>query len=261
MISIVVVDSQVGFRDSITNLLSMQKDFRVLASGKDGFDALKLIEELKPDVAILELELPLLDAMKISPSIRLRSPGTSIILLTNTHDDETILQMISNGLSGYLLRSSVLDEISSAVRRVYGGAGYHMSPEAGFRAIRLFSDFLNKGMARIPPDAASGETSDPLFLNRIEMRIAASIGEGLSNRQIAERLALKEGTVRNYISVILQKTGLSHRTQIAIYAFKNGFAEKERLRKRRSPPGGAGRRNCPVAAKYRHNPVQGELPL
>lgn len=236
MIRIVIVDSQNDFRTGMTNLLSTQKDFDVVAVGKDGFDALKLIEEFMPDVAILELELPLLDAMKVCPSIKLRSPKTAIIVLTNTFNDETILQMISNGLAGYLLRSSVLDEIGLAVRRVTGD-GYHMSRAAACRAIELFGDFLNKNNSRLPPDIEpeAGETSGTFFLNRIEMRIARFIGEGLTNRQIAESMDLKEGTIRNYISIMLQKTGLKHRTQIAIYTFKNSFAERDvKIRRRKA---------------------------
>jgi DNA-binding NarL/FixJ family response regulator len=261
MISIVIVDSQTGFRDSITNLLSAQKDFDVIASGKDGFDALKLVEELKPDVAILELELPMLDAIKVSPSIRLRSPRTAVIVLTNAYNDETILQMISNGLAGYLLRSSVLDEISAAVRRVYGGVGYHMSPEASFRAIQLFSDFLNRTPCEVAAASAPAETIGPFFLNKIEMQIAAFIGDGMSNKQISQRLDLKEGTVRNYISTILQKTGLDHRTQIAIYAFKNGFAEQEEVKRQRGRRAASAPRNRSITNNFRLNPLQLELPL
>jgi DNA-binding NarL/FixJ family response regulator len=258
MIRVVIVDSENDFRDSVKNLLSAQKDFDVVGVGGDGYDALKLVDELKPDVALLELELPMLNAMKIYPSLKLRSPNTAIIILTKTSDDATILRGISTGLSGYLLRSSVLDEISLAVRRVHSD-GFHMSREIALRAFQLFSESIQENShSNAKISIVPEKTLEPLLINKVEMQIAAYIGEGLSNKQIAEQMNLKDGTVRNYISLILQKTGLEHRTQIAIYAFNNGFADKDDIIKRRVKPA---KRKQPRNTQYRRDPVQLEFPL
>jgi DNA-binding NarL/FixJ family response regulator len=235
MVRIIVVDSQTDFRDSIVKFLSAQEDFAVVGVGNDGFDALKLTESLKPDVAILEFEMPMINATKISPSLKMRSPDTSIVILTSTADDDTVLRIISTGLSGYILRSSVLDEISMAVHRVNEGS-YYMSDEIASHMIRLFSEFIQeKPVLRTNLSVIRNDTLEPILVNKIELKIAQAIGRGCTNRQISEELELKEGTVRNYISVILQKTGLKHRTQIAIYAVNNGFADKNDAVKRDTP--------------------------
>jgi DNA-binding NarL/FixJ family response regulator len=232
MIRIVVVDSQNEFRKSVVNLLSSQNDFDVVGVGRDGFDALKLIETLKPDLAILELELPMLSALKVCPSAKIRSPETDVIILASSVSDETILGVVKNELAGYMLRSSVKDEICVAVHSIAEG-GYHMSRDIISRMIKLFGEFVQNEPSVVPKLSIDGEKElDPILINKIELKIARCIGLGRSNRQIAEDLDLKEGTVRNYISVILQKTGLQHRTQIAIYAFNNGFADGSDVFKR-----------------------------
>ncbi|MDR3302452.1 MAG: response regulator transcription factor [Spirochaetaceae bacterium] len=258
MIRVVIVDSQDDFRDNIKNILSSQKDFDVIGVGSDGYDALNLVAELKPDVVLLDIELPMLNGMKICPSLKIRSPNTAIIIVTTASDDATILRWISNGLSGFLLRISVFDEISMAVRRVHKN-GFYMSCEIILRVIRLFTEFVQENSpSRAKFFLEPEKTIEPLVINKVEMRIAAYIGQGLSNKQIAEQLNLKDGTVRNYISLILQKTGLEHRTQIAIYAFNNGFANQDDINKQRVEPH---KRKQKLNIQYRRDPIQLEFPL
>jgi DNA-binding NarL/FixJ family response regulator len=257
MIKIVIIDSQKDFRDSIANLLAVQHDFVVLGVGKDAYDALKLVEALKPDVVLLELDLPMINAIKLCPSIKLRSSGTAIIILTKeNNNDETILQMISSGASACLLRSSVLDEISIAVRSVHKN-DYHMSREIMSRVIYLFSELIRgRGTYGATAHFEPIKHIDPILINRIEMKIVACVGQGLSNKEIAGKLKLKEGTVRNYVSLILQKTGLEHRTQIAIYAFNNGFVAQEDCVKRETKPA---KRKRTMTVQFRRNSSQIEL--
>ncbi|MDR3325144.1 MAG: response regulator transcription factor [Spirochaetaceae bacterium] len=232
MISIVIADSQTGFRDSIRNLLSTQKDFEVIGLGSDGYEALELIKKCKPNVALLELELPILNAANICSSLKVYSPDTAVIVLVETSNDDDILQVIGSGISGYLIRSSVLDEISMAVRCVHKD-GYHMSRESALRTKWLFTEFMQGklSLGRTPIIRQEKATAS-LLINKAEMKIAVNVGEGWSNKQIAERMHLKESTVRNYVSMILQKTGLENRTQIAIYAINNGFAARDALSER-----------------------------
>jgi DNA-binding NarL/FixJ family response regulator len=223
IMKIILVDNQLPFRETIKNLLLTQFDFELVGVGKDGYDAIKLTDQFDPDVVVLDIEAPLLDGLKAAASIRLHRSSTSVIVLAKDMDDKTIINAVCCGVKGFLLRASVFEEVNRAIRNVYLGNSY-MSRAIASRTFDLFSEIVKTGNQR----RESGVESSPFMpqITRMESRIAAFIGEGFSNKRIAEALRLKEGTVRNYISVILQKTHLEHRTQIAIYALNNGFYSK-----------------------------------
>jgi DNA-binding NarL/FixJ family response regulator len=220
---IVLIDSQTPFRETIKNLLLTQIDFEVVGVGKDGYDAIKLTDQHKPDVVILDVDMPALDGLKIAASIHLRCPSASIIIIAAEMDDTMILNAVCYGVTGFLLRRSIFDEINKAIRNVNVGNSY-MTHEIELRAFNMFSQIVRKKREEQFKHLISDELRvSPLHITRSEAQIAAFVGQGLSNKQIAENLQLKEGTVRNYISLILQKTKLKHRTQIALYALNNGF--------------------------------------
>ncbi len=219
MIRVAIVDDQDLVRDSLKILLGSQGDLEVVGLGKDGYDALRLAETLKPDVLLLDIRMPIMDGVEATAVLKKKSPETAIVILTTFDDDEYVLKAIRNGASGYLLKSAGTDELAQAIRTVRAG-GSLMTPEIATKAFRLFSE-----LARTSGGASAGEASDiPSELSRTELQIISLIGAGLANKEVAAELDLGEGTVRNYISSILQKTGLRDRTQIAIFAVRNGLA-------------------------------------
>ncbi len=221
MIRVAVVDDQEMVRDSLRILLDAQADLEVVGMGKDGYDALRLVDTLKPDVLLLDIRMPIMDGVEATAALKKKSPDTAVVILTTFDDDEYVLKAIRNGASGYLLKSAGMEELAGAIRTVHSG-GSLMTPEIATKAFRLFSELAKSGSA---PAAASGPDQDiPSDLSRTELQIVALIGGGLSNKEVAGELGLGEGTVRNYISSILQKTGLRDRTQIAIFAVRNGLA-------------------------------------
>lgn len=227
MIRIAVVDDQDLVRDSLKILLGAQSDFEVVGLGKDGYDALRLAETLKPDVLLLDIRMPIMDGVEATAVLKKKSPDTAIIILTTFDDDEYVLKAIRNGASGYLLKSAGTDELAQAIRTVRAG-GSLMTPEIATKAFRLFSELARTnggGLAAGGPSARPPERAEiPSDLSRTELQIISLIGAGLANKEVAGELDLGEGTVRNYISSILQKTGLRDRTQIAIFAVRNGLA-------------------------------------
>ncbi|MDL2229272.1 response regulator transcription factor [Treponema sp. OttesenSCG-928-L16] len=226
MIRIVIVDDHEMVRDSLRILLSAQEDFEVVGLGKDGYDAIRLVDMLKPDVVLLDIRIPIIDGSEVAGTLKYKSPSSVIIMLTSFDDDEYVIRSIRNGASGYLLKSSNIEELSKAIRTVYGG-GSVMTPEIATKAFRLFSE-MAKGK-NIPKTNAGYTDTDrqiPSNISRTEFQIISFIGQGLSNKEIADRLELREGTIRNYISSILQKTNLRDRTQVAIFAVKNDLIEK-----------------------------------
>lgn len=220
MIKIGIVDDQDMVRDSLRILLSTQEDFEVVGIGSDGYEALKLVDTMHPDVLLLDIRMPIMDGVEATSILKVRSPQTSIIILTTFDDDEYVLNAIRNGASGYLLKSAAMDELAKAIRTVYEG-GSLMTPEIATKAFRMFSEIAKNNEKSRNNNKASLEF--PINLNKTELEIITQIGKGLSNKEIAKVLDLKEGTVRNYISDILQKTGLRDRTQVAIFAVRHNL--------------------------------------
>ncbi|OHE63375.1 MAG: DNA-binding response regulator, partial [Treponema sp. GWB1_62_6] len=189
MIRVAVVDDQELVRDSLRILLSAQADLEVVGIGKDGYDALKLVDSLKPDVVLLDIRMPIMDGVEATAMLKKRSPGTSIIILTTFDDDEYVLKAIKNGASGYLLKSADMDELAEAIRTVHAG-GSLMTPEIATKAFRLFSELAReKGSpAGGPRRVVPAEGSLPSDLSRTELQIMALIGSGRANKEVAADL-------------------------------------------------------------------------
>jgi DNA-binding NarL/FixJ family response regulator len=224
MIKIVVIDGQEPDRERLRIFLSAQNDFEVVGVGKDGYEAIRLVETLKPDIALLDISLHYIDGVKVTSILKFRFPGTSIIILTTLDDDEYVFKAIYGGASGYLLKTPHTEAaLAEGIRTVYNG-GSLMTPKIATKAFRIFSELVKEKHTDRRFYQFQEELAPELpNISRTELRITAYVGQGLPNKEIAEKLRLRIGTVRNYISSILQKTGLRDRTQLAIYAIKNGL--------------------------------------
>jgi DNA-binding NarL/FixJ family response regulator len=221
MIRLVIIDSQEEYRQAIERLLSSQDDFQIIGTGKDGYDALRLTETLKPDIILLDINLSYIDGIKVTSIIKNRFPSISIIILTSIDNDEYVLNTICNGASGYLLKSTDTERLADLIRTVYDG-GSLLTPRIATRAFRMFSNLIrNNSLQETQKSVFPSNTSGT------ELEIISFIGQGLSNREIAERIKRREGTVRNHVTLILQKTGLRDRTQVAIFAIQQGLIRAE----------------------------------
>ena len=237
MVKAVVIYSQKQDREKIVSLLSVDGDIKVLASGKDGYDAIKLIGSLKPDIAILENHLEFIKGEEISPVLKVHSPSTAVVILVMRINDTQLLKAASNEVSGLVHTETDLNILPMIVRLICKGGSF-ISPALASRVLHLLS-LANPGNtnrrgftenrarykipARLSMKFLSGE-NPTRKLSRTEFRVLAHIGEGLTSSEIAERLDLKVGTVRNYVSAVKRKTGLSNRSQMARYALCYGIA-------------------------------------
>jgi DNA-binding NarL/FixJ family response regulator len=243
MTKIILIDSKNPFREAIRNLLMTQVDFNLVGIGKDGYDAIRLTNETKADVVILDMDIPLLNGLKTAACLHARYPNMGIIIIAENIEDRTLVDAVCGGVTGFLLRDKVFDEITSAVKSVTSGNCF-ISNALTMRTFNMFTHMVKSINSNGYGYSMGYDTTKSRpHINRTELRITTFIGQGLSTRQISEILKLKEGTVRNYISLILQKTKLKHRTQIALYALKNGL-HSEDVFKQDAPVNGLPRNNA-----------------
>lgn len=216
MIKVLIADDQELIRDSLKIMLQ-DSEISVVATVGDGRAALDRIREKKPDVVLLDIRMPTMDGIECLKKIRETDSKLPVLMLTTFDDDEYIFDSLKFGANGYLLKNISQKELKDAVRVVHGG-GSLINPDVTKKVLRLFSDMAMANYNR--PDKAALPDS----IQRNELRIIKYIGRGYANKEIAYELGFSEGTVRNYISSILQKLDLRDRTQIAIYAVQNGLA-------------------------------------
>jgi DNA-binding NarL/FixJ family response regulator len=207
MIKVLIADDDAIIREGLKMIIESQEDLEFVGAAKDGKMAVELCRNLKPDVAMLDIRMPMLDG--IQASVEILADKLSIPLLLTTFDEpELILRALKAGVNGYILKNSPADRILSAIRVIYSGGTVFQADVLEFIRNRV-------------TNTSSGNNLFDLLLSPRELDIVKLIAEGLSNKEIGEKLYLTNGTVRNHIRTILEKTGLEHRTQIAIKYLKN----------------------------------------
>jgi DNA-binding NarL/FixJ family response regulator len=201
-IRVLIADDDALVREGLRVILQVDKAFEVVAVVADGAQAVDACRRREVDVALLDIRMPVKDGLAAAAEIA-RDTRTRALILTTFDDDETIAGALRSGARGYLLKSSPPERIKDAIRLVAGGGTV------------LQDAALDKVRDRLAAPRP-GSIDESLFTER-ELAVIKAIAEGLSNREIAEKLFMSEGTVKNHVSAILEKTGLDHRTQIAIY--------------------------------------------
>jgi len=203
-IGVFLLDDHEIVRRGVKDLLETDPGIVVVGEAGTAAAALARIPALRPDVAVLDVRLPDGDGVSVCREIRSRMPGVACLMLTSFSDDEALFDAIMAGAAGYVLKQIRGTDLVGAVRTVASGESM-LDPEAASRV-----------MARMRNQAAR---ADPLAgLTEQERKILELIGEGLTNRQIGERLFLAEKTVKNYVSALFAKLGMERRTQAAAYA-------------------------------------------
>ncbi len=203
---IVIVDDDCLVTEALKTILEVNEDVQVLATGMDGRDAVKLFGEYKPDVLLMDIRMKNMSGLEASAEILKADPDANILLLTTFLDDEYIVKALRLGAKGYLLKQDYAS-ILPALRAVHSGQTVF-----GQEIVSKIPDLIRK---KEEFDYNSYEINDR------EKEIIRLIAEGYSNKEIAAELYLSEGTVRNYLSSILDKLQLRDRTQVAIFYYKH----------------------------------------
>ncbi|MCU1672101.1 MAG: DNA-binding response regulator [Frankiales bacterium] len=203
MIRVFLLDDHEIVRRGVRELLEAEDDLEVVGEAGTAAEALARVPATKPDVAVLDVRLPDGDGVSVCRDLRSDNPSLTCLMLTSFADDEALFDAIMAGASGYVLKQIRGTDLVGAVRTVAAG-GSLLDPKAA-------AAVMERMRAPKPADPLAGLTEQ-------ERRILELIGEGLTNREIGQRMFLAEKTVKNYVSNLLSKLGLQRRTQVAVLA-------------------------------------------
>jgi two-component system, NarL family, response regulator DevR len=204
VITVFLVDEQEVVRRGVADVLEAEPDLRVIGQAATASEAMARIPALRPDIAVLDLQLPDGNGVELCQDLRARVPNLNCLMLTLFTDEQAMLDAILAGAGGYVIKDIKGMELVSAVRTV--GSGRSLLDN---RAAAALMDRLRSNVAKPGPLSELSEQ---------ERQLLDLIGEGLTNRQIAERMFLAEKTVKNYVSRLLAKLGMRRRTQAAVLA-------------------------------------------
>jgi len=211
MIRILIADDHAVVRAGLKALLEQREGFHVVAEAATGEEAVKKVQEYHPDVAVLDIRMPGLSGIDACRKIIETVEDCRVVMLTSYAEDELLLAAIDAGASGYVLKRIGSNELVRAVERVSQGDG-------------TLDPSLTKAVFERVREANKAEDASAFAdLTSQELQVLALVAQGLTNRQIAVRLYLGEGTVRNYVSSVLSKINVSNRAEAAIYAVKHNI--------------------------------------
>ena len=219
MIKILIADDQDLIRESLKIILDMNSDIKVIGLAENGNKVLEIVQKHLPDIILMDIRMPELDGVLCTKIIKEKYPDVKIIILTTFDDDEYVFYALKYGASGYLLKGCSVQELTSAIHTVMNG-GSILNAGVITKVVKLFSQMAQANIS-MEIDGRNAEE-----LNRTERSIASLVGRGLSNKEIAEKLFLSEGTIRNALSSALSKLNLRDRTQLAIWAVQTGISRE-----------------------------------
>jgi two-component system, NarL family, response regulator LiaR len=213
-ITLLIVDDHIVVRQGLRTFLETQPELKVIGDTASGEEALRMVEQFVPDVALVDLVMPGMDGVEVTRRIRSISPHTQVIIFSSFYKDEHIFPAIRSGALSYLLKDARPNELVDAIHKAATGEAV-LDPKV---AARIVQEMQRGGDQGINPFAELSER---------EMEVLRLIASGLSNQAIAEQLVISEKTVKSHVSNIFSKLHLSDRTQAAVYAWTKGIVRNE----------------------------------
>jgi DNA-binding NarL/FixJ family response regulator len=223
-ITLLIVDDHPVFRQGLRNIFATEDDIEVIAEGADGEQALQQAHALRPDVLLLDINLPGINGLQVTSRLKADHLATAIVLLTAYHDLEQVLHAMRSGAAAYCVKDIEPESLVDIVRKAANG--YYMVGELTFDADEL-KHWLDAGV-----EAATGPYMvDPnehfVPLSPREMEILEFVTQGKSNKEIAQSLGISHQTVKNHMTSILKKLDVRDRTQAAVYALRRGWVRTD----------------------------------
>ncbi|MBQ7707810.1 MAG: response regulator transcription factor [Lachnospiraceae bacterium] len=203
-IKVIIADDSDFVRDGMKIILDVDDEFTVLGTAANGREAIELAKKEAPDVFLMDIQMPEMDGIEATKIIVEENLG-KVLILTTFDDDELVRQALKNGAKGYLIKNHTPEHLKQMIKSVYYGSG--VMDESVLNSLTVENSSDEKG-------AAGFEASN---YSPRELEIIKAVADGLSNKEIADKLFISEGTVKNYITGILSKEGIQHRTALAVY--------------------------------------------
>jgi DNA-binding NarL/FixJ family response regulator len=210
-IRLLIVDDQALFREGLRTLLSVQPGLEVAGEAANGEEALRQAAALRPDVILMDLQMPVMDGAAATRRMKVQQPDAKVIILTTFDDDENVFEGLRAGAVGYLLKDTPSAKLVEAIRLAARGESF-LEPSV---AAKVVSEFAR--LSPRPTDALAEPLSDR------EIEVLRLVARGASNKEIAAELVIAEGTVKNHLTSILAKLGVSDRTEAAVKARELGL--------------------------------------
>jgi DNA-binding NarL/FixJ family response regulator len=218
-IKVMLVDDQNMIRQGFGYILSLQPDLQIVGEAGNGNDAVKMAEELRPDVILMDVQMPFMDGIEATKRIMAQQTGVKIVILTTFDDQDYVLEGIRAGAVGYLLKDAEACDMIEAIRAAYRGEAIYKT--------KLASGALQEAIASASLSAPDNVLQVKLLepLTEREQEILQEMAYGIRNEQIAAKLFITEGTVKSHVHRILQKFGCEDRTQVVVMALRGGLVK------------------------------------
>lgn len=200
-IKVIIADDSDFVRDGMRIILDLDEDFDVIGCAKNGKEAIEIAKENVPDIFLMDIQMPEMDGIEATRYIVENNLG-KVLILTTFDDDELVQNALKNGAKGYLIKNHTPEHLKHMIKSVYNGTG-------------VMEETILENLTKNTDVKASGFREEGYTAR--EMDIIRAVADGLSNKEIASKLFITEGTVKNYITSILAKENLSHRTALAVY--------------------------------------------
>jgi DNA-binding NarL/FixJ family response regulator len=213
MIRVLLADDHQLFRQGLRRLLDSERDMEVIGEANNGLDVQRMVQELQPDVVLMDVSMAIIDGISATREISRQWPDVKVVILSMHAEEGHLFQALQAGAAGYVLKSAGADQVLTALRAAANG-GALIAPSLTGKVLSEFRRMASK----MGVEDGLGQLSD------VEMRLLQLVASGLSNKEIANRLCFAESTVKNRLSVLFQKIDVADRTQAAVYAITHGLA-------------------------------------
>jgi DNA-binding NarL/FixJ family response regulator len=217
MIRIIIADDHPIVRDGLRKLLKLEDDFEVVGEAADGREVLDRVQELDPDVLLLDLRMPNLDGLSALQVLQQTNKRTKVIVLTASEDKNEFVQAMKLGCSGIVLKQTAPELIVKSIRKVYGGEIW-LDSNTTAAVMRQFAS-----PSDIASGAGPGKSRERSPLSQREREIVQLVAQGFKNKEMAEKMFISEQTVKNHLHNIFHKLGVSDRLELALYAIHKGL--------------------------------------
>ncbi|HZR99604.1 MAG TPA: response regulator transcription factor [Chloroflexota bacterium] len=213
MIRVVLADDHQLFRQGLRRLLESERDIQVVGEAEDGLEVQRVVQELSPDVVLMDLSMAITDGISATREIVRQWPQVKVVILSMHAEEGHLFQALQAGAAGYILKNTAADQVAAAVRAAMAG-GAVVAPSLANKVLTEFRRMASK----------LGVEDNIGQLTEVELKMLQLVASGLSNKEIANRMCFAESTVKNRLSVTFQKIGVADRTQAAVYAITHGLA-------------------------------------